>query len=65
MIVKGWGNYYDDTFSNTTGMTKTGEFNQTKALNIYDLAGNIYEWTNKSFFEHTEHALYSSRRLLQ
>ena len=44
---KDWGNYYDDTFSNTTGIAKTGEFNQTKALNIYDLAGNVWEWTSE------------------
>ena len=44
---KDWGNYNDDTFSNTTGIAKTGEFNQTKALNIYDLAGNVFEWTSE------------------
>ena len=45
---KDWGNYYDDTFSNTTGLIKTGEYEQTKAKNIYDLAGNVSEWTTES-----------------
>ena len=45
---KSWGNYYDDTFSNTTGLIKTGEYEQTKAKNIYDLAGNVSEWTTES-----------------
>ena len=45
---KDWGNYQNDTFSNTTGIAKTGEFNQTKALNIYDLAGNVFEWTSET-----------------
>ena len=43
-----WGNYNDDTFSGTTGIAKTGEFTQTKANNIYDLAGNVYEWTSEN-----------------
>ncbi len=42
-----WGNYSDDSFSSTTGIAKTGEFTQTKANNIYDLAGNAYEWTSE------------------
>ena len=45
---KSWGNYYDDTFSGTTGLIKTGEYEQTKAKNIYDLAGNVWEWTTES-----------------
>ena len=43
---KEWGNYSDDIFSNTTGIAKTGEFNQTIANNIYYLAGNVWEWTS-------------------
>ena len=46
---KSWGNYYDDTFSGTTGLIKTGEYEQTKAKNIYDLAGNVWEWTTESY----------------
>ena len=53
-----WGNYNDSTFSyvNASGATvtkekdksvriPTGSADYTKALNIYDLAGNVWEWT--------------------
>ena len=53
-----WGNYYNATFeyTNTSGGTSTknqnsstriptGSSEYTKANNIYDLAGNVYEWT--------------------
>ncbi len=52
-----WGNYGDSTFSYSNGsstVTKamntytkipTGSADYTKALNIYDLAGNVWEWT--------------------
>ncbi len=53
-----WGNYttselnYTDlagnTFSKKNGdvyLIKTGSSEQTKAKNIYDIAGNVYEWT--------------------
>ncbi len=40
-----WGNYKDDTFSGTDDLIKTGQFPNTKANNIYDLAGNVEEWT--------------------
>ena len=43
-----WGNYSNDTFSNTAGIAKTGEFSQTIANNIYDLAGNVNEWTSET-----------------
>jgi len=42
-----WGNYYNDNFSGTTGIAKTGVFSQTNANNIYDLAGNAWEWTSE------------------
>ena len=42
---KSWGNYSNDNFSNTKELIKTGKFSQTKANNIYDLAGNVSEWT--------------------
>ena len=54
----GWGNYYDSTFTYTnvagTNTKKsvgintkvpTGSTEYTKANNIYDLAGNVYDWT--------------------
>ncbi len=40
-----WGNYRNDTFSNTEGLIKTGIFRETQANNIYDLAGNVTEYT--------------------
>ena len=43
-----WGNYSDDIFSNNPGIAKTGEYIQTKANNIYDLAGNVDEWTSET-----------------
>ncbi len=46
---KTWGNYSDDTFSNTEELIKTGVFNETKANNIYDLAGNVCEWTSEVY----------------
>ncbi len=55
---KAWGNYKDSTFTykNTSGSETTkssnssiiipaGSAEYTKANNIYDLAGNVYEWT--------------------
>ena len=58
-----WGNYSDsDNFTyytsitDTTGTTKsgskkipTGSTEYTKANNIYDLAGNCYEWTQEAY----------------
>ena len=43
-----WGNYNDDTFSNTTGLINTGKYGQTKKNNIFDLAGNLGEWTTEA-----------------
>ena len=54
-----WGNYYNSTFTyktNTSGSTATKNTNRstripagsseyTKANNIYDLAGNVWDWT--------------------
>ena len=44
-----WGNYSDDTFSETTGLINTGAKEQTMANNIYDLAGNLEEWSTENF----------------
>lgn len=41
-----WGNYINDTFSaKKTDISKTGVYSQAVANNIYDLAGNVWEWT--------------------
>ena len=45
---KDWGKYNDDTFSGTTGGINTGSKEETKANNIYDLAGNVCEWTTEA-----------------
>ena len=46
---KTWGNYRDDEFSNTTSLINTGEYDETKRNNIYDLAGNLGEWTTEAY----------------
>ena len=46
---KTWGNYKDDTFTNTTGLINTGNFSQTEKNHIFDLAGNLCEWTTESY----------------
>ena len=46
---KTWGNYLDDNFSNTTGLANTGEFPETEKNHIYDLAGNLAEWTTEAY----------------
>ena len=43
-----WGNYSDDEFSNITGLINTGKYDETKRNNIYDLAGNLREWTTEA-----------------
>ena len=42
-----WGNYSNDTFSANANGVYTGKWKQTKANNIYDLAGNNWEWTQE------------------
>lgn len=44
-----WGNYLDDIFSGTTARGNTGQWSQTCAKGIYDLAGNVYEWTMEKY----------------
>ena len=44
-----WGNYSNDTFSNTTSLINTGSMSQTEKNHIYDLAGNLGEWTTEAF----------------
>ena len=42
-----WGNYSDDSFSPNARGNYTGAYEQAKACNIYDLAGNNWEWTQE------------------
>lgn len=43
----GWGNYSNDTFSEGANGRLTGQWEEAKANNIYDLAGNNWEWTQE------------------
>ena len=45
---KSWGNYEDDTFSETTGLINTGSMEETEKNHIFDLAGNMSEWTTEA-----------------
>ena len=42
-----WGNYSNDLFSSGAKGNYTGTFEEAKANNIYDLAGNNWEWTQE------------------
>ena len=44
-----WGNYSDDTFSPGAYGNYTGAFAEAKANNIYDMAGNNWEWTQERY----------------
>ena len=48
MDSSSWGNYSNDTFEGTEGLIETGEYKETMANNIYDLAGNVWEWTTEA-----------------
>ena len=45
---KTWGNYSDDEFENSEGLQNTGSILQTEKNHIYDLAGNVEEWTTEA-----------------
>ena len=45
---KSWGNYSDDTFSETIGLINTGLKSETEKNHIFDLAGNVEEWTTEA-----------------
>ena len=42
-----WGNYSNDSFSDGAKGNYTGAWEEAKANNIYDLAGNNWEWTQE------------------
>ena len=42
-----WGNYSNDSFSDGARGNYTGMWEEAKANNIYDLAGNNWEWTQE------------------
>ena len=44
---KSWGYYSDSAFEGHGRLAKTGAFgDNTKVNKVYDLAGNVYEWTS-------------------
>ncbi len=55
---KSWGHYEDDEFSGTEDFIKTGAFEQTRANNIYDLAGNVWEQTLEVDSNNHDHDLF-------
>ena len=44
-----WGNYSNNTFTGNVKSGTTGMFEEAKANNIYDLAGNYWEWTAERY----------------
>ena len=55
-----WGNYRNSTGDAATGagdIQKTGYSEYWKANNIYDLAGNVYEWTQEKYSTGTDRTL--------
>ena len=44
-----WGNYSNNSFTGNIQSGTTGMFEETKANNIYDLAGNYWEWTAERY----------------
>ena len=44
-----WGNYSDDSFSPNASGRYTGRWEEAKANNLYDLAGNNWEWTQERY----------------
>ena len=51
---KTWGNYSDDEFENSEGLQNTGSILQTEKNHIFDLAGNVSEWTTEALLRATE-----------
>ena len=49
--TKTWGNYYNDTFSSTTDIGLTAQWEETKRKNIYDVAGNIMKFTTEKQYK--------------
>ena len=61
---KDWGNYSNSSFTATgTGsLAKSGAFgNNTKSNNIFDLAGNVCEWTSEVYRSGGQNLTYLNR----
>ena len=44
-----WGNYSNNSFALGADGNTTGKWEETKSNNIYDLAGNNWEWTQERY----------------
>ena len=53
----GWGNYANNDFATERGYCATGQWEEARTNNIYDLAGNYWEWTQ----ERTASGNYAAR----
>ena len=52
-----WGNFYNskgDAATNSGSKQNTGASEYWKSNNIYDLAGNVYEWTQEKYSTGTD-----------
>ena len=49
---KDWGNYSNNTVEGHGEKQDTGFSESWKANNIYDFAGNCYEWTQEAYYTH-------------
>mgnify|MGYP004476705509 CR=1 FL=1 len=59
-----WGNYANSTgnaATNSGSLRNTGKSEYWKANNIYDLAGNVFEWTQEKWSTGTGRALRGGR----
>ena len=61
----GQGNYNEDENTNSwkNNLTSCGSSDDYRVKNIYDLAGNVFEWTMEAFT--TDYSSFSRRRFLQ
>ena len=60
-----WGNYSNDSFTNNNpaSLINTGEKKETNKNNIYDLAGNLCEWTTGIPANNTNNRVFRGRKL--
>ena len=49
IVCRNWANTADDPFSGPNGISNTGAYKETEKNRIYDLAGNLLEWTSELY----------------